>query len=594
MSFTELISLLPSMLPPAQMVLLLCLATIVLFISNRLPVDVVALLVLVTLGLLGLIPGYDIVTRQELFSGFSSNAVIAIIGAMIIGSALDRAGLMRSIARLILKLGDRSEKRVVALVCGHAGLLSAFMQNIAAAALFLPVINQITKSTGIAVSRLMMPMGFCVIVGGTLTMVGSGPLIILNDLLPAGTEPFHLFDVTPIGLALLAVTLLYFVMLGPRLLPASDREEHPDHKRMKLMAAYAVNAKVTLVRVPDSSTLIGQRLGEIESRYRVNIIAMETSELCMSPHRELRLEANASLAIMAEEAALQRFLADTGVRLVPGSAALRNALDPDISGVTELLISPHSNLVGQRIKDFRIRKTYGLTPLAIHRSGEILHHALRETALAAGDILLCHTRWDDLAKLERDADFTLLSKDFPHDYCKRSMLGRALLIFSITLLLMIFSGMNLSLALLGGAAAMVVSGVLSMEQAYQAISWKTVFLVAGLIPLGVAVDNSGAGQLVADFTINLLGDHPSLLSLEIAIALLATLFSLVISNIGAALLLAPLAAQLGLSLGVDPRICLLIVGVCVSNSFVIPTHQVNALILNPGNYRVSIFCAPGV
>lgn len=581
-----------SLFPPSYLVLTLCVITIALFIHGRLSVDAVAILVLVVLGIISQIPGYEILSHQQLFSGFSSNAVISIIAVMILGAALDRAGLMRSVARRILNLSGHSEKRIIPLVSGNVGLLSGFMQNVGAAALFLPVVNRISKRTGISSSRLLMPMGFCAIVGGTLTMVGSGPLIILNDLLPAEVIPFDLFDVTPIGLGLLAATILYFLLMGRMLLPTGKTNASLNESRNKLMAAYEVNAKVTAVRLQHDSPLTGKSVGEIESLYHINIIAMENAELCMSPHRELELEEGTCLALMADEQQLQQFVALPGVQPDNPSPALRNALDPDISGVIELLVSPHSKLAGQRIKDFRIRKTYGLTPLAIHRNGRILHKDLRETRLAVGDILLCHAAWDDLRALERDPDLTLLSNDFPHEPINQDKLGRALTIFLLTLLAIIFFEVKLSLALMTGAILMVINGVLSMEQAYQAVSWKTVFLLAGLIPLGIAVENSGAADLVASFALGMLGDA-SLLTVEILVALLATLFSLIMSNVGATVLLVPMVAKLALSLGIDPRICILIVGICVSNSFIIPTHQVNALIMSPGNYRVIDFVRAG-
>ncbi len=197
-----------------EMVVVLALLgfTIFLFVSEVVRVDVAAISVMVLLGLLSLVPGLAGLTDpDQLFAGFASNAVISIIAVMIIGAGLDRTGVMHRVAAFILQVGGTTEKRIIPTVSGTVGMISSFMQNVGAAALFMPVMSRISNRLNIPLSRLLMPMGFAAIVGGTITMVGSSPLILLNDLLPAGMEPFSLFDVTPIGLALLASAIVYFV-----------------------------------------------------------------------------------------------------------------------------------------------------------------------------------------------------------------------------------------------------------------------------------------------------------------------------------------------------------------------------------------------
>jgi di/tricarboxylate transporter len=264
-----------------------------LFVFEIVRVDVAAILIMVLLGVSGLVPA------QHIFDGFSSNAVISIIAIMIMGAGLDRTGVMNVLAGHILKIGGSTEKRVIPIVAGTVGVISSFMQNIGAAALFLPVVSRISTRTGIPLSRLLMPMGFCAILGGTLTMVGSSPLILLNDLilnsnrtLPPGAEPmrpFHLFAVLPVGLVLLTAGIAYFVVAGRRVLPtiragAAD----PRRTRRYFENTYGIRGEVFEAYVPLDSPLAGMTIGEAELLPDTPfIVAMKTGdEMRLEPSRD--------------------------------------------------------------------------------------------------------------------------------------------------------------------------------------------------------------------------------------------------------------------------------------------------------------------
>jgi di/tricarboxylate transporter len=232
--------------------------------------------------------------------------------------------------------------------------------------------------------------------------------------------------------------------------------------------------------------------------------------------------------------------------------------------------------------------------MAMHRVGKTYREGegVRDMPFQAGDTLVVHTTWDALTRLSKDRNFVVVTTEYPHEELRPQKVGYALVFFLIALSLVLFTDMRLSVSLLTGAIGMVLSGVLTIEEAYDAVSWKTVFLLASLIPLGLAMETTGTAAWIADQTLNLMGDVPVWM-LQLAIAVLATFFTLVMSNVGATVLLVPLAVNIAVGAGADPALFALTVAIATSNSFLIPTHQVNALVMGPGGYRVPDFMRAG-
>ena len=238
-----------------------------------------------------------------------------------------------------------------------------------------------------------------------------------------------------------------------------------------------------------------------------------------------------------------------------------------------------------------MRKRYGTSVLAIYRGGEVIRENLRNHVFQSGDTIVVHSKWQDLANLAKDRDFVVVT-DFPHEETRPHKFMHALTFFVIALSLVLFTELRLSIALMVGAIGMIVSGVLSIDEAYKAVGWQSVFLLASLIPLGMAVETTGTAAWIAQETLNILGDVP-IWVLQAAIAVLGTIFTLVMSNVGATVLLVPLAVNIAIKVGADPALFALTVALATSNSFFIPTHQVNALIMGPAGYRVKDFMKAG-
>lgn len=579
--------------------------TVFLFVSEIVRVDVAALLVMVTLGVLSLVPGLEtLASTRHLFNGFASNAVISIIAVMIIGAGLDRTGVMTQIAGFVLRVGGSSERRIVPIVSATVGVVSSFMQNVGAAALFLPVVSRISARTHVPMPRLLMPMGFCAILGGTITMVGSSPLILLNDLilntneaLPSDLqmETFSLFAIAPVGLALVATGIAYFTLFGSFVLPsaAPEKETGGGSTPRYFKKVYGLDAEIHEVVVPLGNALVGKTIGEAERTHRIRIVATHFQGATrLAPDMEVKIDAPAVLAVMASPKTVESFAQIRGLELRGTLETFSETLVHTRAGISELVIPPNSEFIGKSVRDVRMRKTYGLSVLALHRGEKTTRRGLRDVPLRAGDALVCHNSWDALARLERNRNFVVVTSEYPHETARPHKVGHALTFFAIALALILFTDLTLSIALLIGALGMVISRVLTMDEAYEAVSWKTVFLLACLIPLGQAAENTGTAAWIATQTLQVLGTVP-IWVLQLVVALLATFFSLIMSNVGATVLLVPLAINLGIGAGADPRLFAITVAVATSNSFVIPTHQVNALIMGPGEYRVRDFIRAG-
>ena len=602
-----------------EMIAVLCLLvfTIFLFVTEIIRIDLAAVLVMTLLGALSYLPGLsNLADLSDLFAGFSSNAVMSIIAVMIIGAGLDKTGLMSKVAAAILKHGGKTEARIIPIVSTSVAVISSFMQNVGAAALFLPVVSRISARTEIPMSRLLMPMGFCAILGGTITLVGSSPLILLNDLIVSANEtlpedqqmePFGLFSVTPIGVMLVLTGVLYFVFFGRWVLPA-QRERGEDASSARSMQVfventYGLRADMFEVRIPEGSILIGQTLADVMVAHHLYILGTSyRGHKVIAPMADTTIEAPARLAVLGLRRVVQEEFAEPyGLEILPQLDVFADDFAATQSGVAEVVIPPGSSVIGHTPINLRLRQTHGLSLLAIHRGEETMSHVetddhvathIGQVPLQAGDTAVVHVQWDRLTQLKSDRDFVIVTSDFPQEELRPHKVGWALVFFLLAVGLILFSDLRLSLCLLIGAVGMVLSKVLSIDEAYEAISWATVFLLASLIPLGQAVQNTGTADWIAAQVLGLLDGWP-IWSLQAVLAILATGFTLVMSNVGATVLLVPLAVSIAIATGGNPAVFALTVAISTSNSFLIPTHQVNALIMGPAGYRVIDFVRSG-
>ena len=598
-----------------SVVLAVLAVTVTLFVTEVFRIDLTAIITMVSLGLLSQIPGLsNLADTSRLFDGFASNAVISIIAVMIIGAGLDKTGLMSIIAGYILKIGGNTEKKIIPIIAGSVGVISSFMQNVGAAALFLPVVSRISVRTELPMSRLLMPMGFCAILGGTITMVGSSPLILLNDLIGVANsglpnqqqmQPFGLFDVTPIGFCLVITGILYFVIFGSWVLPnkaINDSGVSAQSMRNFVKSTYGLKADIFEISVPAGSILIGHSLANVMDAHHIYIIGTDyRGKRTVAPMASTKIEAPCRLAILGLKRIVQEFTDDYGLEILPSLQNFSDDFAITQAGVAEIVVPPGSSVIGKTPGEVRYRAAHGLSLLAIHRGEETLSHVetpehaatqLTDVPLLAGDTLVVHTKWVSLTRLSENRDYVIVTSGYPRVEVRPQKVGWALVFFGIAIGMILFSDVRLSLCLLTGACGMIITRVLSVDEAYAAIGWNTVFLLASLIPLGIAVQATGTASWIAQQVLILLDGWP-IWSLQVCVAILATIFTLVMSNVGATVLLVPLAISIAVAAGGNPAIFALTVAISTSNSFFIPTHQVNALIMGPGGYRVIDFMRCG-
>ena len=603
MSFDLLTALPPGLTPQMLAVYGFLVCVIVMFAADLVRVDMVGLLIMVGLPLAGL------VTPAEAISGLSSNAVVSIIAVIIIGHGLDRTGVMNQVAAWIIKLSGRSQKRMMTLVAGTVALISSFMQNIGAAALFLPAVNRMCRQLNVPISRVLIPMGYAAVIGGCITLVGSSPLILLNDLAGAWWhanpdlvsnqpfDPFSLFSVAPVGIALVLAALAYFIVLGPWVLPksapAADACTLLNHD---LECTYGREvSKVFELTVP--ADYYTRRLEELELRpkYHATVVCISKRGgryRVTEPGRADVIEPNDVVGIVANEEHVRDLAQDLGWALLPELNELSGVLSVDHAGITEAIVTPRSELVGKTFHQYGFRKKLRVNPLALYRQNQVILENISEIKIQPGDAVLLHGEWEKF-HLIRQKPLLAFTEHIKGEILYPENAGKALACLALALVMALGFNIQLSISLLTGAVAMVFTRVMTLDQAYQSVDWMTVFLLAGLIPLGIAFEKTGAAGFLAAGLTHLLHDFLTPVTLFLLVGALTSAFTLFVSNIGATVLMIPLAMNMAVQCQADPRMAAMLVAIAASNTFILPTHQVNALIMRPGGYRVKDYVRAG-
>ncbi|MEE4364189.1 MAG: SLC13 family permease [Desulfotignum sp.] len=567
---------------------------IFLFVFEWVRVDVVGIMMMVLLPLIGL------VTPKEAFSGLSSNAVCSIIAVIIIGAGLDKTGVMNNVAKPIMALAGKSENRIILFIAGSVAVISSLMQNIGAAALFLPVTQRISKRMGIPTSRVLMPMAFCAIIGGTITLVGASPTILLNDLMVVGGEklaPFGLFTQTPIGLALVASALLYFVVFGKFILPAQTGKFSKGASEMLTREYQGVNSIVEL-HVPDTGVTGTLEELTVRAKFLVTVIGISSPSVRTVnhvPRSHETISANCDVAVAGKWENIEKLAEEYGWQIKDTLETFADTLANTNAGVAEAVVSPRSDLIGKTLNEVSFKEHYQLNPLVLFKDNKKFYSGLTYIPLSKGDTLLLQGPWDKFHILNNKPKprSLVFASPLEGEILRPQKAVFAVIWLAIALFQVIFFDTALAVALMSGALGMIITGVLTIDEAYGAVDWMTVFLLAGLIPLGIAFEKSGTAAFIAQGVLGLVGTPVPIVLLAV-IGIMTTFFTLVISNVGATVLLVPLCMNMAMMAGADPRMAALVVGISASNSFILPTHQVNALVMRPGGYRTVDYAKAGI
>jgi len=557
---------------------------IFLFLSDRLRPDLIALLVMLALGLSG------ILTSAEAFSGFSRSAVIAIIAIFILAEGLRRTGLTERLGESLIRLGGKSESRLVFTVTFAGAVLSLFMNNIAAASVLMPAISGAARKTGISASRLLMPLAFGTILGGMATLLTTTNILVSGILRQDGLEGFGLLDFAPVGIPIVIFGTIYMALLGWRFLPVQAHPEaaaNPEEK--DLQGVYLLDERLIRGRVFIGSPLAGRTVRNcgLREMYNLNLVAVERSgrvNESISPELELKtgdilhLIGRLDLILVAE---LEKMLV---LFTLPGGGLPRAAL-------VEAVLAPRSHFLGQTLREVHFREKYGLNVLAIWRAGRPYRTGHSEMPLMFGDALLLQGPPERIPVLQAEPDLLVLSRRIvPVDKFKALL---ATLTMLATLVVAAASSYPTGEVMLAGAIFMVLFRILDMDQAYRAVEWKSVFLVAGMLPLGTALAKTGAAALLSGMVINSLGQSGSLVLLTGLVGI-TILFTQVMNGAAVAAIMAPIAIQVAQTTGIDPRALAMGVALATSVAFITPLgHPVNILVMGPGGYQFRDYARVG-
>lgn len=555
-------------------------AAAVLLITEWLRPDLTALLVVIALSISG------VISPEEALSGFSQTAVITILSMFILSAGLERTGVTRGLGRFLLRLTGDSERKLVAVLTLTAALLSLFMNTIASAAMLLPAAMGIARQTKIRPSRLLMPLAFGALLGGTATLLTTANIVTSETLSHAGLQPFGLLDFLPVGLPLAVFGLLLILILAPRLLPKRDMAGSIARMRRlqtELAQLYHLSEVTSEIKIERGSAMAGQTLRQASWEEDLGLTV-----LGITRDGRMRLMADGDTEISEGDIVIVKGkpnperLRDFGLS-THATGEIGEVIASHDFPLVEVVIPPRSEWDGKTLSDIHLRERYQIQALAIWREGEIVLDNLANLPLRVGDAALLQGPSAKFGSLHRDPNILILAEETDGRPSARAPLAIAILLGSLGLA--VTGVLPLAIATLSGAVLMVISGCIKMDDAYRAVDWKTIILVAGMLSLSVALQSTGTSDYLGaalvslTFPLGSLGTAGLLLLTSIAISLL-------LGGQAGAVIMAPIAIAAGGVVGADPRAMAMAVAIGCSLAFLTPLgHPANLLVLGPGGYK---------
>lgn len=566
-------------------------AMLLLFATEKLRMDVVAVLAMLALAL----PG--IITPGEAIAGFSDQSVVMIAALFVVGGAIMRTGLADSLGSRLQTVAGTSYLRMLVLVMAATALLSAFLSSTGTVAVMLPVVVSLARRAGISPSKLLLPMAYAALLGGTVTLIATPPnLIVSSELAASGFEPFSFFDFSGPGLVVLVVGTAYMAFVGrhllPERIPAGADREAPD--TAELWERYGLTDRLVELRVEADSKLAGQTIaaGGIRRRFGVSVLAVRTGAVTRNAQPDSLLAPGDLLTVKGEPEAVRVLAGSQGLSVTRGQAPLPPGLL-----LAEVLVSPRSRLHGQSVAESGFRSQFGADIVGMRRGDTVPDGRISQARLQTGDALLLMGSGKRLSKLQgpnRDMVFVTETRELAESRFRRRKAPVAVAILSLMLLVMAFGLVPNVLAVLLAALACVLTGCIEMDEAYRDINWTSVIMIAGILPVAAALERTGVLALLVSGLGSVLDGAAAPLVLA-ALFLLTALIGLLISNTATAVLIAPVAIQVAGGLGLDARAAAMVVALACSAAFVTPVSSpVNTLVLASGGYRFGDFVKVGL
>ena len=548
-----------------------------LFIFTRLRPDLIALMVLLALGISG------IVSDKQIFSGFSSSAVMTILGISMVSVALQQTGATNLISKWIFRLGKNNETLLILLVTLASAGLSLFMNNIAAVGVLLPAVMSLTRRSRISPARLLMPLAFGTILGGMATLLTTANIIVSGALKDAGLHSFGLLDFFPVGAPVVVVGTIYLITLGKKLLPSGSSQtmsQPPQALNMKLKDLYALDANLSQWRVLSNSPLVGNSVAsETCANLNLNLIALQSGKtLNATPNPETVIH-------LGDILLLSNFEADAdSLGLAQDHTDLSEQVFADEShSLAELVLAPHSSLLGKSLTEISFKTQYNLNVLSLWREGKPIHEQIKALDLRFGDALLVQGSAENIHRLRNQSDLILLEEN-PDAVLRPTKQWIAIVITLATLGFAATDILPVAQIVLLGAVLLMLTGCMGINDVFQSVEWKAIFLIAGMWPLSIAIQQTGLASALINLITHSFGSISPLLIIALFM-LLALIFTQLLSGQISAIVLIPLALTAASTLNISPQALGMAVALGCSLGFPTPLgHPVNIMVMNPGGY----------
>ena len=588
-------------LPPIPVVLMLAVIALalVLFIWEPIPLDVTAIAVLVLI--MALEPWTEVDVQAGL-SGFQSTATITVLAMFVLSDGIRRTGIISVIGRFIANRYGTSPTKQLGAVLGLSGITAGFINNTPVVAVMIPMVEELSAKTGISPSKLLMPISFAAMMGGMLTLIGTSTNLLASDVYDRmGTEfePFTMFEFTQLGAIVLAVGIIYLMTIGRYLVP--DRGKRED----QLTKAFNMSEYLTEVVVTEDSNFVGKSLSEcIESLdLDADVVQLIRENAAFSgPVGNKVVEAGDIIVLRTDRESLITLIEDESLGLAPDAvdvdddeleAVGREKSHPEDHRLIEVIIPPESALIGDTLVSSNFRNRYGATVLAIRRGEQIIRARMDERTLRAGDLLLLQTTNDSVKRFNRSKNFVVVGEFEVPEY-RKEKLPIAIGIIALVVALPGLGIVPIVHSALGGMVAMVVTGCLKPGELYDAVDWSVIFLLAGLIPLGVAMEATGTAEYLAAGIVGVSGELQPIIILGL-LYLFTAIVTQAVTNNASVVLLIPIAVDTAISIGADPFAFALAVTFAASTAFMTPVgYQTNLMVYGPGGYKFADYARVGI
>ena len=564
-------------------------AALVCFIAEWLPVDITALCVAVILIVLGL------VTPEEGVAGFSNSATMTVMAMFILSAGITRTGVIRVFQDLLLKWGGKSISRQILVMGLLVGPISGFINNTAVVAIFLPIVENWCKKQGVSPSKLLMPLSFVTILGGMITVIGTSTNVLASGISQElGYGEFGLFQFTKLGIITFLIGLVYLAFVAPGLIP-NRRDLNNDI----VSTDYGLEDYVTEAIVQPNSKLIGKTLRSAQLRRDFYVDVLEIirdGERLPQPIASRQIRADDILMVRGKTEDVLKIRTEQDLDILPDVKFNRHNLETELSsvdeGIAEVLILSNSRLIGTTLRGLKFRQRYNLTVLAIRRGEELIRDRLNNVPLRFGDLLLVQGAKQSLLGLQTTRELLVIEQK-ELEAIRRDKAWIAIAIILGVILLAAFDVLPILVSALVGVVLTIVTGVIKPGELYGAVRWDVIFLLAGLIPLGTAMENSGATQWLAD-NLMVVGSNLNGYWILLFFFVITSLLTEVLSNNASVVLLIPIAVKIAESLDLNPMALMFAVTFAASNSFMTPIgYQTNTMVYSPGGYKFFDFFRVG-